>query len=78
MIQPCNKVDFFKLINLSHSRYQTSMAKAVLDTIVSIQPKDSTAAGSGETRESIVKRQAEDMLDRLPVDYVPHEVSLCS
>ena len=54
------------------------MAKAVLDTIVSIQPKDSTAAGSGETRESIVKRQAEDMLDRLPVDYVPHEVSLCS
>lgn len=40
---------------------------------MSIQPKDS-GGGSGETRESVVTRQADDMLDKLPNDYVPHEV----
>jgi len=41
---------------------------------VNIQPKDSSAGG-GETRESIVRRQADDMLSKLPDDYIPHEVS---
>ena len=50
------------------------MAKEVLDTIMSIQPKDSSG-GSGETRESRVFRIATDMLEKLPDDYVPHEVS---
>lgn len=49
------------------------MAKEVLDTILNIQPKDSSA-GTGETRESIVHRIADDMLNKLPDDYVPHEV----
>ena len=52
------------------------MAKEVLDTIMSIQPKDSSG-GSGETRESTVFRIADDMLDKLPPDYLPHEASPC-
>ena len=55
-------------------RYQSNMAKEVLDTIMSIQPKDSSGGG-GETRESRVFRIATDMLEKLPDDYVPHEVS---
>ena len=54
--------------------YQSNTAKDVLDTIMSIQPKDS-GGGSGETRESVVTRQADDMLEKLPNDYVPHEVT---
>ena len=49
------------------------MAKEVLDTIMTIQPKDSSG-GTGETRESIVYKIAQDMLDKLPPDYIPHEV----
>lgn len=49
----------------------------MLATIVNIQPKDS-GGGSGETRESVVYRLADDMLEKLPDDYVPHEVTLTS
>ena len=49
------------------------MATSVLETIMSIQPKDS-GGGSGETRESVVYRLAGDMLGKLPPDYIPHEV----
>lgn len=47
----------------------------MLDTITNIQPKES-GGGSGETRESIVYNIAEDMLNKLPPNYVPHEVSV--
>ena len=53
--------------------YQTKTAVDVLDTIMNIQPKDS-ASGGGETRESVVARQATEMLEKLPEDYISHEV----
>ena len=46
----------------------------MLDTILSIQPKDSSG-GYGETRESVVYRLCDDMIDKLPGDYDPFEVS---
>ncbi|TKS79492.1 Dynein heavy chain 8, axonemal [Collichthys lucidus] len=53
--------------------YQTNTSAEVLDTITNIQPKES-GGGSGATRESIVYNMAEDMLEKLPPNYMPHEV----
>ena len=50
------------------------MAREVLETVMSIQPKDS-GGGGGETRETVVYKLADDMLSKLPPDYLPHEVS---
>jgi hypothetical protein len=44
-----------------------------LDTIISIQPKES-GGGGGETREATVSRITNDMLQKLPRDYDPFEV----
>ena len=49
----------------------------VLELIVNIQPKDS-GSGGGETRESVVYKQADEMLEKLPGNFVPHEVSKMS
>ena len=56
------------------SRYSTNMSNEILENIMNIQPKDS-AGGGGETRESIVYRLADDMLEKLPEDYIAFEVS---
>ncbi|XP_077412422.1 dynein axonemal heavy chain 8-like [Vanacampus margaritifer] len=56
--------------------YQRNTSAEVLDTITNIQPKES-GGGSGATRESIVYSMAEDMLEKLPRDYIPHEVRAC-
>jgi len=45
-----------------------------LSTIVDIQPKESAGGGSGETREDCVKRQADELLEKLPNDFDPFEV----
>jgi len=49
------------------------MANDSLGTIVSIQPKESSG-GAGETREAVVWRMADEMLEKLPEDFLPHEV----
>ncbi|XP_013776527.1 dynein heavy chain 5, axonemal-like [Limulus polyphemus] len=53
--------------------YQINTVKEVLNTILSVQPKDTSSQG-GETREAVVYRMANDMLNKLPPDYVPYEV----
>uniref|UniRef100_H0X0M1 Dynein axonemal heavy chain 5 n=1 Tax=Otolemur garnettii TaxID=30611 RepID=H0X0M1_OTOGA len=53
--------------------YQSKLAKDVLDAILGIQPKDSSGIGT-ETREAVVARLADDMLEKLPPDYSPFEV----
>ena len=47
---------------------QTKESQKMLETIMSIQPKDSNT-GSGETREDAVKRMANELLAKLPEDF---------
>jgi dynein heavy chain, axonemal len=53
--------------------YQTNKTKEILDTIISVQPKESSGSG-GETREAFVTRQVNEMLSRLPQPYDEFEV----
>lgn len=67
---------FFKVFGLHPNAditYQTNLANETFSTIVSIQPKDSSTRG-GETREAVVQHLADEMLEKLPPDYNPHEV----
>ncbi|XP_016398775.1 dynein heavy chain 5, axonemal-like [Sinocyclocheilus rhinocerous] len=65
--------EVFGLHSNADITYQTNMANETLNTILNIQPKDSSS-GEGETRESSVQKMANEMLEKLPADYVPHEV----
>ncbi|KAJ1555489.1 Dynein heavy chain 8, axonemal, partial [Nowakowskiella sp. JEL0078] len=54
---------------------QTKESQKMLDTVMSIQPKDSNT-GSGETREDVVKRLANDLLSKLAEDFDKNKVKL--
>ena len=56
------------------SRYQTNMAREVLETVSLIQPKEANLSNS-ETREDIIYRIANEMLEKMPPDYRHHEVT---
>nr|XP_033322692.1 dynein heavy chain 5, axonemal isoform X1 [Megalopta genalis] len=53
--------------------YQINTAKGILDTILSVQPKEGGSQG-GETRENVVYKLASDMLAKLPKQYNAFEV----
>ncbi|XP_073529664.1 dynein axonemal heavy chain 8-like [Phyllobates terribilis] len=53
--------------------YQSNVAATILDTISSMLPRE-TQGEAWETREAVVHRIVEDLLEKLPPDYNPHEV----
>ncbi|XP_055595824.1 dynein axonemal heavy chain 8 [Uranotaenia lowii] len=53
--------------------YQSNTTTEILDTIISIQPKESSGGG-GETREATVARLVKDMLKKVPPPYDPFAV----
>lgn len=53
--------------------YQTAMASETLGTILDIQPKDSSGSG-GESREDTVTRMCNEFLEKLPANFLVHEV----
>lgn len=72
-MSPIDSPEAFGLHPNADITYQTRSAGAILSTIVDIQPKDA-GAGGGETREEKVYRMADEMLAKLPADFIPHEV----
>ena len=44
--------------------YQSKTAKKILDTILNIQPKDSSSGSGGKTREATVYHLCDDMLGK--------------
>ena len=66
--------EVFGLHSNADISYQINTAKGILDQILNVQPKEGGNVAKGETREVVVAKIAEDMLRKLPRDYVPHEV----
>jgi len=54
-------------------RYQSNTTQTVLDTIVSVQPKEAGVVGA-ESREVVVTRLANEMLNKVPALYDMFEV----
>jgi len=56
------------------NRYQINGVKKIFDAILGVQPKQSGGSSGGESRETVVFNMAEDMLKKLPPDYVSFDV----
>ncbi|XP_075210479.1 dynein heavy chain 8, axonemal kl-3 [Lycorma delicatula] len=73
LMSPTDPPSAYGLHSNADITYQSNTTKTLLDTIISIQPKESSGGG-GETREAAVTRQSTEMLSKLPKDYDPFEV----
>ncbi|ETO28518.1 axonemal dynein gamma heavy chain [Reticulomyxa filosa] len=51
----------------------STLAAIILNTILDTQPKESSGS-SGKTREEIVKANCQELLERMPADYVEEDV----
>jgi dynein heavy chain len=60
--------EIFGLHTNADLAFRTSQTKAVLDTILDIQPKEG-GGGGGLTREEIVLKMVEDLQSKMPPDY---------
>ena len=68
--------EVFGLNKNSNISYQICKANTIFDQIIRIQPKENSAVSEGATREDIVLQLAEEMIQKLPKDYVSHEVKI--
>eukprot|EP00949_MAST-11_sp_MAST-11-sp1_P002825 g2825.t1 len=50
--------------------YRMKEVTELLDTVMDTQPKESSGDGTGKTREDTVLEKAQELLDKLPTDYV--------
>lgn len=73
MLPLIDSPEVYKLHPNASITYQTNTVRDILDTIISVQPKESRGAGE-ETREDVVVRLVEDMLDKIPEPYNEFEV----
>ncbi|KAL0274316.1 UNVERIFIED_CONTAM: hypothetical protein PYX00_006769 [Menopon gallinae] len=71
-MSPVDPPQVYGLHSNANITYQTNTTRTMLDTMLSIQPKEA-GSGAGETREQAVARQTNEMLAKLPKDYDPHE-----
>jgi len=72
-LPPVDRPGVFGLHNNADITCQSNLANSTLSTILDIQPKDA-GGGGGETREEAVTRMSKDFLEKLPADFVNHEV----